>query len=114
MFVDSSDSSMIEKAVDAGVGAYIVDGLRKERVKPILDMTISRYNAFSRLRDELDRARQALDERKLVDRAKAMLMKERGLTEEAAYEFMRTTAMNEKLRLGEVAQVIITATQSLK
>jgi two-component system, response regulator / RNA-binding antiterminator len=114
MFVDSSDSSMIEKAVDAGVGAYIVDGLRKERVKPILDMTISRYNAFSRLRDELDRARQALDERKLVDRAKAILMKERGLTEEAAYEFMRTTAMNEKLRLGEVAQVIITATQSLK
>jgi two-component system, response regulator / RNA-binding antiterminator len=114
MFVDSSDSSMIEKAVEAGVGAYIVDGLRKERVKPILDMTISRFNAFSKLREELDRARQALDERKLVDRAKAILMKERGLTEEEAYELMRKTAMSEKLRLGQVAQGIITAARSLK
>ena len=114
MFVDSSDSSMIEKAVEAGVGAYIVDGLRKERVKPILDMTISRFNAFNKLREELDRARQALDERKLVDRAKAILIKGRGLTEEEAYELMRKTAMSETLRLGQVAQSIITAARFLK
>jgi response regulator NasT len=114
MFVDSSDSSMIEKAVEAGVGTYIVDGLRKERVKPILDMTISRFNAFNKLRNELDRARQALDERKLVDRAKAILLKERGLSEEEAYALMRKVAMSENLRLGQVAQIILTGSRFLK
>src|SRR5687767_7154297 len=84
MFVDRSDTDMIEAAVDAGVGAYVVDGLRKERVKSILDTAVSRYKAFSKLRDELERARAALDERKVVERAKGILMKERGMTEEAA------------------------------
>ena len=105
---------MIEKAVEAGVGTYIVDGLRKERVKPILDMTISRFNAFNKLRNELDRARQALDERKLVDRAKAILLKERGLSEEEAYALMRKVAMSENLRLGQVAQIILTGSRFLK
>ena len=114
MFVDSSDSSMIEKAVEAGVGTYIVDGLRKERLKPILDMTISRFNAFNKLRNELDRARQALDERKLVDRAKAILLKERGLSEEEAYALLRKVAMSENLRLGQVAQIILTGSRFLK
>jgi response regulator NasT len=109
MFVDRSDTAMIEAAVDAGVSAYIVDGLRKERVKPILDMTISRFNAFNRLRDELDRARQALDERKVIDRAKGILMKSRGIGEEEAYTLMRKTAMSENRRLAEVAQSIVTA-----
>ncbi len=114
MFVDSSDASMIEKAVEAGVSAYIVDGLRKERIKPILDMTISRFNAFNKLRNELDRTRQALDERKVIDRAKAILFKERGLTEEEAYSLMRKVAMSENLRLGQVAQSIVTAARILK
>ena len=76
-------------AVDAGVSAYIVDGLKKERIKTILDLCISRFNAFSRLQDELDRARSALDERKVIDRAKGILMKAKGLTEEEAYALMR-------------------------
>ena len=80
MFVDRSDTDMIEAAVEAGVGAYVVDGLRKERVKAILDMAVSRFNAFNKLREELDSARQALDERKMVERAKGILMKERGLS----------------------------------
>src|SRR4051795_1459 len=75
MFVDRSDTEMIAAAVDAGVGAYVVDGLKKERVKAVLDMAVSRFNAFSKLRDELDRAKSALDERKIIERAKGILMK---------------------------------------
>jgi response regulator NasT len=114
MFVDSSDTSMIEAAVEAGVGAYVVDGLRKERVKPILDMCISRFNAFSRLREELDQTRQALEERKLIDRAKGIVMKQRKLTEDAAYELLRKTAMSSNMRLADVAQSVITAAQVLR
>ena len=70
MFVDQSDSASIQASVDAGVSAYIVDGLKKERLKPILDLCILRFNAFARLQDELDRTRSALEERKVIDRAK--------------------------------------------
>lgn len=114
MFVDRSDTDMIAAAVDAGVGAYVVDGLKKERIKSVLDMAVSRYNAFSKLRDELDRARAALDERKLVDRAKGILMKEKGMTEEAAYALLRKAAMNENRRLSEVAQSVVTAARLFK
>src|SRR5688572_22371612 len=107
MFVDRSDTDMIEAAVDAGVGAYVVDGLKKERVKAILDMAVSRFNAFHKLREELDRARAELDERKLIERAKGILMRERGLSEEAAYGLLRRAAMNENRRLAEVAQSIL-------
>ena len=114
MFVDQSDTSMIEAAIDAGVSAYVVGSLQKERVKPLLDLTISRFNAFARLRAELDHAKSALAERKLVDRAKGILMKAKGLDEEAAYQLMRRTAMNEKKRIAEIAQSIITAAEMLK
>jgi len=69
MFVDRSDTAMIQAARDAGVSAYVVDGLRKERVKPILDMCISRFNVFSRMRDELAQAKSQLEERRTIDRA---------------------------------------------
>ena len=75
MFVDRSDQASIEAAVDAGVSAYVVDGLKQERVKPILDMAISRFNAFSRLARELEEARSELEDRKVIDRAKGILMK---------------------------------------
>ncbi len=114
MFVDRSETDMIEAAVDAGVGAYVVDGLRKERVKAVLDMAVSRFNAFSKLREELDRARAALDERKLVDRAKGILMSSKGMSEEAAYALLRKAAMNENRRISEVAQSVVTAARLLK
>jgi two-component system, response regulator / RNA-binding antiterminator len=114
MFVDQSDAQSIRLAVDAGVSAYIVDGMKKERIKTILDLCISRFNAFSRLQDELDRARSALDERKVIDRAKGILMKARGLTEEEAYALMRRTAMNENKRIADLAQSIVTAAELLK
>jgi two-component system, response regulator / RNA-binding antiterminator len=114
MFVDQSDSASIEAAVDAGVSAYIVGGLRKDRVKNILDLCISRFNAFSRLQNELDRTRNALEERKVIDRAKGILMKVKNLSEESAYALLRKTAMNENKKIVEVAQSVITAAELFK
>lgn len=113
MFVDRSDTGMIEKAVEAGVSAYVVDGLKKERVKPILDMAISRFNAFSRLTRELEQARSALEERKIVEQAKGILMKTRRLSEPDAYALLRSTAMNQNRRLIDIAQSLITAANLL-
>lgn len=113
MFVDRADTASIEAAVDAGVSAYIVDGLRKERVKPILQMAISRFNAFSRMARELEEARGELEGRKLVERAKGILMKSRGLSEEDAYALLRKTAMNQNRKLADVAQSLVTAADLL-
>ena len=109
MFVDKSNSAMIEAAVDAGVSAYIVDGLKKERVRPILDMTISRFNAFNRLQDELENTKRELRDRKVVDRAKGILMKRRGLSEEEAYALLRKTAMRNETRVADIARSVVTA-----
>ena len=109
MFVDRSDQAAIEAAVDAGVSAYVVDGLKRERVKPILDMAISRFNAFSRMTREFEEARSELENRKLIDRAKGILMSTRGLTEADAYALLRKTAMNQNRKISEIAESLITA-----
>jgi two-component system, response regulator / RNA-binding antiterminator len=114
MFVDQSDAASIEAAVDAGVSAYIVGGLRKDRVQNILDLCVSRFNAFARLQDELDRTRSALEERKVIDRAKGILMNAKSLSEEAAYALLRKTAMNENKKIADVAQSVIMAAELLK
>ncbi|KFL31306.1 chemotaxis protein CheY [Devosia riboflavina] len=113
MFVDKSDPAEIEAAVDAGVSAYVVDGLRKDRIKPILDMAIVRFRAFSRLRDELEAARSELQGRKVIDKAKGILMTSRGLSEDAAYALLRTTAMNQNRKIVEIAQAVVTAAELL-
>jgi response regulator NasT len=102
MFVDQSDSASIQASVDAGVSAYI------------LDLCISRFNAFSKLQDELERTKSALEDRKVIDRAKGILMKLKGLTEDEAYVLLRSTAMREKKKIGEIAQSIVTASELLK
>lgn len=114
MFVDQSDSASIQASVEAGVSAYIVDGLKKERMKPILDLCVSRFNAFAKLQEELDRTKSQLEDRKVIERAKGILMKVKGLTEDEAYVLMRSTAMREKKKIGEIAQSIITASEMLK
>jgi response regulator NasT len=114
MFVDQSDAASIQASVDAGVSAYIVDGLKKERIKPILDLCVSRFNAFAKLQEELERTKSALEDRKVIDRAKGILMKVKGLTEDEAYVLLRSTAMREKKKIGEIAQSIITASEMLK
>ena len=109
MFVDQSDEAMIGAAIDAGVSAYVVDGLRKDRVKPILDLAIRRFNAFARMQTELDEARTALADRKTIDKAKAILMQTRGLSEPDAYALLRSTAMSQSKRIADVAEALITA-----
>lgn len=109
MFVDQTDERSIAEAVDAGISAYVVDGMRKERIKPILELSVRRFNAFSRLQGELNEARSALAERKTIDRAKALLMKKRRIDEPAAYALLRKQAMDSGRRLGEIADALVTA-----
>lgn len=109
MFVDRTDDASIEAAIDAGVSAYVVDGLKKERIKPILDTAISRFRAFERLRQELDEARSELSARKRIDKAKGILMRTRGLSEEDAYALLRSTAMQQNKRIADIAESLITA-----
>lgn len=109
MFVDRSDEASIERAIEAGVSAYVVDGLKKERIKPILDTAISRFRAFDKLRRELEHARGELAERKTIERAKGILMRTRGLDEGAAYAAMRKAAMDQGRRIAEIADSVIMA-----
>jgi response regulator NasT len=109
MFVDQADQASIEAAVDAGVSAYVVDGLKQERVKPILEMAISRFNAFAKMARELDEARSELESRKVVERAKGILMQTRGLSEAEAYGLLRKTAMSQNRKMSEIAESLITA-----
>ncbi|WP_127072562.1 ANTAR domain-containing response regulator [Pelagibacterium lentulum] len=113
MFVDRSDGTMIDKAVQAGVSAYVVDGMKKERIKPIMDMAIARFNAFARLERELEQAKGELEDRKIIEKAKGILMKTRGLSEPEAYQLLRTSAMNRNQRLIDIAQSLITASELL-
>ena len=109
MFVDRSDSAGIEAAIDAGVSAYVVDGLKKERIKPVVELAIRRFNAFARLRAELVEARSALAERDTVDQAKKLLMQKRGIDEPAAYAALRKAAMDSGRRIADVADALVTA-----
>ncbi|MFZ1991094.1 MAG: ANTAR domain-containing protein [Alphaproteobacteria bacterium] len=114
VFADKSDTATIEAAFDSGVSAYIVDGLKKERVKPILDITISRFNAFNRLKRELAEAKSELAERKVIDRAKGLLMKRKGIGEPEAYALLRRSAMNNNRKIIEVAQSLLVAADLLE
>lgn len=109
MFVDKTDSDTVEAAIDAGVSAYVVDGLRRERIKPILDVTISRFHAFNRLHAELSEARFALEERKLIEQAKSLLMQQRGIAEDEAYTLLRRTAMNHGRKIADLARALVEA-----
>lgn len=109
MFVDQSDEEAIAEAVDAGISAYVVDGLRKERIKPVLDLAVRRFQAFARLQGELAEARSKLADRESIDKAKAILMKRRGLSEPDAYKMLRDHAMQSNRRIADVADAVITA-----
>lgn len=113
MFVDQDEDGMIEQAIDAGVSAYVVDGLKKERVSSIVRVAISRFDAFSRLRRELDDAKNELAARKTIERAKGILMKSRGLSEAEAYAQLRKTAMAENKKIIDIAQSVVTAAKLL-
>jgi len=113
MFVDQSERRSISASVDAGVSAYIVDGLKKERVSAILEMTVSRFRVFDKLRAELDEAKSALKDRKIIDRAKGILMKTKGLDEDAAYKLLRQTAMRQSRKITDVAESLLSSIELL-
>ncbi len=114
MFVDHSDRAMIEAAMDAGVSAYVVDGLKKERVQSVLDLAISRFNAMARLEAERDLAKSELEDRKIIDRAKGILMRQKKIDENAAYTLLRKTAMNKQTRMIDLARMIISTADLLE
>ena len=114
IFVDRSDDDMTRAAIEAGVSAYVVDGLRPDRIKPILDTAIARFSMFSRIRRELDATKAALAERKTIDRAKGLLMSAKGLSEEEAYALMRKTAMAQGKKIIDVANALVTAADLLR
>lgn len=109
MFVDQSDPESIAASIEAGVSAYVVDGLTERRIKPVLDLAVQRFNAFSKLQRELQEARSALAERDLIQKAKAILMAKRSVGEPEAHALLRKHAMNSNRRIAEVAEAIVTA-----
>lgn len=113
MFVDESDDEAIAASIDAGVSSYVVDGLAPHRIRPILDLAIRRFNAFSRLQADLAEARGKLAEREMIDKAKRILIESRGLAEPAAYAELRKTAMNQGRRIVDIAEAVVTAHQLL-
>ncbi|MCS0590440.1 ANTAR domain-containing response regulator [Massilia norwichensis] len=107
LFTDDQDQGSMDAAIDAGVSAYIVAGLQAGRVKPVLDVALARFRRERRLLDELSDTRRQLADRKLVERAKGLLMAKSGLSEEQAYQKLRSMAMNRKLKLAELAQRVL-------
>lgn len=114
MFVDQSDESLTKAAIEAGVSAYVVDSLLPERINPIISAAIARFNMFRRMRDELAETKRALEERKVIDRAKGLLMKAKNLGEDEAYALMRKTAMDQGKKITDVAAALVTAAELLK
>jgi response regulator NasT len=107
LFTNDDDTSHVRDAIAAGVTAYVVAGLAPERVKPVLEVAMARFQHEEALRQELADARTQLSERKLIDRAKGILMSRQGLGEDEAYARLRKTAMDKGMRLADVAQRII-------
>ncbi|KAF0676855.1 Two component response regulator [Profundibacterium mesophilum KAUST100406-0324] len=113
LFVDRSDAGLSTAAIEAGLSAYVVDGLTASRVRPVLDAAIARFHLMQRMRAELDETKRALEDRKVIDRAKGLLMRVRGITEDEAYALLRKTAMDQNKRLADVAGALVTAAKLL-
>ncbi len=113
LFTNDDDTSHVKDAVAAGVSAYIVAGLEPTRIRPILDVAMARFEHEQGLRRELADAKDELQDRKTIARAKTMLMQRQGLSEPLAYDKLRKAAMDKGLRMGEVAQRLLDAADLL-
>ncbi len=113
LFVDRTDDTLTQAALNAGVSAYVVDGLTMNRIKPVLETAIARFKVIRQMQSELDAAKQALEDRKTIDRAKGFLMRQRGLSEDEAYGLMRKTAMDQGRKVIDVATALVTAADLL-
>lgn len=113
MFTDNEDRKVMQSAMKAGVSAYIVDGLSSSRVKPIVDVAIARFHEFQSLKDELKRTQTILEDRQVIEQAKRVIIKQRGVNEDEAYKVLRSTAMSNNKRIVEVAQELIAVAEML-
>ncbi|TAK90004.1 MAG: ANTAR domain-containing protein [Burkholderiaceae bacterium] len=113
LFTENADTGYAQQAFEAGVSAYVVAGLQPERIKPVLEVAQARFNVEQRLRAELASTRTQLAERKLIERAKGLLMQKHGLTEDEAYKRLRKGAMDKNLKLAELAERIVDAVELL-
>ncbi|MEO0654660.1 MAG: ANTAR domain-containing protein [Pseudomonadota bacterium] len=113
IFADQSDAGLTKAAIEAGVSAYVVDNLRPEKLTPVIEAAIARFNMFRRMRDELTETKRALEERKVIDRAKGLLMKARGIDEDEAYAILRKAAMDQGKKISDVASALVTAAELL-
>ena len=113
MFVDESDDQAIAGSIDAGVSVYVVDGLASNRIRPVLDLAVRRFNAFARLQSDLAEAQGKLAERETIDRAKRILMQSKGVSEPEAYAELRRKAMSSSRRIAEIAEAVVTAHELL-
>ena len=104
---------MIAASIDAGVSAYVVDGLAANRIRPLLDLEVKRFNAYARLQSDLAEAKGKLAERETIDRAKRILMDSKRVTEPEAYAELRRKAMSSSRRIAEIAEAVVTAHELL-
>ncbi len=113
LFVDQTDDTLTKAALNAGVSAYVVDGLQMDRIKPVLETAIARFQIMRQMQSELNAAKQALEDRKTIDRAKGILMRQRGMSEDEAYNLLRKTAMSQGRKVINVAHALVTAADLL-
>ena len=113
MFVDHTDDTMTKAAISAGVSAYVVNGLHADRIKPVLETAIARFHMIQKMQTELVAAKRALSDRKTIDRAKGLVMRARGISENEAYNLLRTTAMSQGRKVADVAQALVTSADLL-
>lgn len=109
MFVDEADDDAIGASIDAGVSAYVVDGLHSNRIRAVVDLAVRRFNAFAQLQAELAEAKGKLAERETIDRAKRILMENMGVSEPQAYAELRGKAMQSGKRIAQIAEAVVTA-----
>ncbi len=109
MFVSGAAGGLAKAAVEAGMSAYVVDGLQTDRIKPVMDIAITRFQMLRQMRVELEETRRALEERKLIDKAKGLIMRAKGIQEDEAYALLRKTAMNQNRRVADIAEALVTA-----
>ena len=113
LFVDRTDEDLTQAALAAGVSAYVVDGLQMNRIRSVLETAIARFQIMRQMQSELDAAKRALGDRKTIDRAKGILMRQRALSEDQAYQLLRKTAMDQGRKVIDVAQALVTAADLL-
>jgi len=114
MFTNNADHEMISEAINAGVSAYVVDGFNEDRIKPIMDVAIARFKEMQALRNELEKTKNTLEDRKLIEKAKLIVMDQRKCNEDEAYKVLRSLAMDKNKRIAEVAEQLISMTSILK